>query len=85
MAGERHYNELITQFPQNAEAVSPHDTNRFNEPSTVFVGGTGTVRVEAAGNAGDVTFTVSAGNPVPVLCRRVYSTGTTATGLVRIW
>jgi hypothetical protein len=35
--------------------------------------------------AGGIVFTVAAGEYVPVLCKRVLATGTTATGLIGLF
>lgn len=77
---------------ENFAAVTPHDTTNFNATTpkagltrALYVGGAGNVAaVREDGTA--VTFVgVTAGTVLPVRCIRVNSTGTTATGLVRLW
>lgn len=81
MAGQ--VTHRITTFPRKAEAAAL-DTE-YDYESVIWVNGTGNVSCRPAGSAADVTFTVTAGNPVPVMVSRVNTSGTTATGLVRIW
>jgi hypothetical protein len=50
----------------------------------IRVGGSGTLKIDAA-QSGTVTLTVFAGEVVPIRTRRVYATGTTATGLVGLY
>ncbi len=76
-------------FPAKyAAAVTPNDTTVFAEPSKgLYIGATGNVVVHLQGDpATAVTFTgVPAGTVLPIRVVRVLSTGTTATGLVRMW
>lgn len=68
-----------------ADAVTPHDTNPLSSPCrSLYVGGTGDVKVTTVG--GDtVTFSaVPAGTILPVQCKIVFSTGTTATLLLAL-
>lgn len=76
----------------NFEAVTPSDTDDFNATTpragltrALYVGGAGNVvAVREDGTA--VTFTgVPAGTVLPIRCRRVNSTNTTATSIVRLW
>lgn len=80
---------------KRAAAVTPSDTvdipsvstqdGSGNNGCTLYVGGTGNVRVLTAG--GDtVTYTnIQGGTFMPVQVVRVYSTGTTATAIVAQW
>lgn len=93
MAYNSPISSTTTKYPPRAVAITPHDTNALvdqdgtEQAMTVFVGSAGTVAVLPAGNTGTtaVTFTIPAGGVVPVLCRVVKSTGTTASGLVGVW
>ena len=79
---------VFTSFPPHAEVVTPSDSAEFNVPSTVYVGAAGVVRVIPArpkDGTTTVDFTVPAGGVVPCLVTKVYSTGTTATDLVRVY
>jgi len=80
----------VTRFPSCAKAITPHDTNPLTnfqgsaQPQMVIVNGAGDVVVVPAGNddAQTITYTLTAGSVVPVICRIVKAAGTTATGLV---
>lgn len=71
-------------FPGSAVAVTASDSTTF-EPSVIYVGVTGNVRVTTA-QQDDVTFTsVPSGYVIPVQVVKVWSTSTTATSMVRIY
>lgn len=82
------YSPTFPMFPGDAAAVTPNDSVDLAEPSVIYVGGfgtTGAVKVTTAQGT-DVTFLgVPAGFVIPVQVRRVWSTGTTATNIVRIF
>lgn len=82
------YSPTFPMFPGDAAAVTPSDVRDLPEISVIYVGGfgtTGAVKVTTAQGT-DVTFTgVPAGFVIPVQVRRVWSTGTTATNIVRIF
>ena len=65
----------------DAVAVTPSDTvDQFYD--TLYVGGAGAVKVMTS-RGNQVTLTaVPAGTRLPLRVRRVYATGTTATGIV---
>tara|TARA_R110000868_G_scaffold366495_1_gene629412 strand:+ start:838 stop:1059 length:222 start_codon:yes stop_codon:yes gene_type:complete len=72
-------------FPGDAAVVTTSDTVNLREPSVIFVGTTGALRVLTA-QGSDVTFAaVPGGTIVPLQVIRVYASGTTATNLVRIF
>jgi hypothetical protein len=72
-------------FPESASAVTASDSVAFNEPSVVYVGAAGNVRVTTSGGD-DVLFTgVQAGGIIPVRVKQVWATNTTASSLVRIY
>ena len=71
-------------FPGNAAVVTPNDGNNF-EPSVIYTGNGGTIRVLTAEGT-DITVTnLAAGSILPVRVVRVFSTTTTATGIIRIF
>lgn len=80
----------VTGFPWCAKAIAPSDSadlqNYDTEPQamTVRVGTGGTVKYIPLGNtdAQTITETYADGAVIPCLVRRVFSTGTSATGLV---
>ena len=79
------YSPTFPMFPGAAEAVTVSDTADLASPSVVYVGATGNVKVNTA--QGDtVTFSnVPSGGIIPVQVTRVWSNGTTATNMVRIY
>lgn len=71
-------------FPGNALEVTPDDFTAFN-PSVLYVGVAGDVKVTTARDS-VVTFkNVPAGQVVPVQVSKVWVDGTTASGIVRIF
>lgn len=66
-------------------AITPDDVANLDALSFVYVGGDGNV---AAVTKDDTVVTyvgMSAGDILPVLCKRVNDTNTTATNLVAMW
>ena len=93
-SGEAHPNPAITGFPLCSIGITPSDANDLTNHTGqqvamhVVVSGPGDIVVIPAGNAdaNTDTYTVSAtaadaGFAIPVLVRRVLSTGTSATGI----
>ena len=79
------YSPTFPMFPGDAAAVTPNDSTNLSQPSVIYVGGSGNVKVRTAQGT-DVTFNaVSAGTVVPVQVVRVWSTGTTATSMLAIF
>ena len=71
-------------FPGDAAVVTPNDDNNF-EPSVIYTGTGGTIRVLTAEGT-DITVTnLAAGSILPVRVVRVFSTTTTATDIIRIF
>ena len=88
---------MSSQKLQVARAASVTPSNTENIPNiatadgsgnrgcVLYVGGAGNLRVLTVGGD-DVTFTgVQAGTFLPVHVLRVFSTNTTATGIVALW
>lgn len=72
---------------RRAIVVVPHDVNDLAEyPKALRVNGAGTLRILPSKNADAdaITLTVVAGEYVPIQVRRVFATGTTATGIVAL-
>jgi hypothetical protein len=66
----------------NCIAITPADSDLVAPVRALYIGGSGNVRLSDTGN-GAVTFVaVQAGTILPVMARRVWSTGTTATNIV---
>lgn len=79
------YSPTFPMYPGGAVVITPSNTVNLANPSVVYVGTTGNVRVLTA-QGDDVTFNnVPAGGVLPVQVIRVYATSTTATNLVGIY
>ena len=79
------YSPTFPMFPGDAAAVTTSDTNNLREPSVLFTGSGGTIRVLTA-QGSDVTFqSVQPGAILPVQVLRVFASTTTATNMVRIF
>ena len=79
------FSPTFPMYPGDAAAVTPSDTVNFREPSVVWVGTVGNVKVTTA-QGSDVVFTyVPAGSVLPVQVIRVWATGTAATNIVRVF
>lgn len=70
----------------NALAITPSDTDELAQVTRgVYVAVSGTLKVDMV-DSGTVTFTaLSAGVIHPIRCKKIYSTGTAATGIVAVW
>ena len=66
-----------------AAAVTPHDVNALTFIGrALYIGGAGNVRLLTIGDD-DVTFVgLPAGSILPVRCKQVFATSTTATSIV---
>lgn len=70
---------------QSAAAITPNDTTDTRTTRGIYVAVTGDVKVDMSDGA-TVTFTgLSSGAVHPIAARRVYATGTTATGIVGLY
>ena len=79
------YSPTFPMFPGDAAAVTPNDSTNLSQPSVIYVGGAGNVKVTTAQGTA-VTFTgVNAGTVIPVQVIRVWSTGTTATSMTAVF
>lgn len=63
--------------------ITPHDTNELSVyPRALFIGGLGSVKVRTLRD-NDVTFNgCPAGMILPIVVKKVYFTGTSASGIV---
>ena len=73
----------ILHPPTRAFDVTPSDSaDMAIVPTMIYIGGTGALKVDMMGS-GTVTLTgLPAGAFVSIRARRVYATGTTATGII---
>lgn len=79
------YSPTFPMFPGDAAAVTPNDSTNLSQPSVIYVGAPGNVKVTTAQGTA-VTFTgVLGGTVIPVQVIRVWSTGTTATSLTAVF
>lgn len=79
------YSPTFPMYPGGAAAITPSNTVNLANPSVVYIGTTGNIRVLTA-QGDDVTFNnVPAGAVLPVQVIRVFATNTTATNLVGIY
>jgi len=72
------------------EAVTPSDTVDFTKrdgayPRALFVGVAGTITVVRPDGTAVLFTGPTAGSILPIKCRRVNSTGTTATSINALW
>lgn len=78
---------MLAQLFETAEAVTPSNSVDFagGIAGALYVGGAGNVVLITRGGQA-ITFTsVAAGTVIPVACRRVNSTSTTATNMVALF
>lgn len=79
------YSPTFPMFPGDAIAVTPSDTVNLPNPSVIYVGTTGNVKVTTA-QGSSVTFVgVPAGAVIPVQVIRVWDAGTSASNMVAIY
>lgn len=71
---------------QSASSITPNDTTDLTRVTRgIYVGASGTLKVDMA-DASTVTFTgLAAGMIHPIAAKRVYVTGTSATGIVGVY
>jgi len=80
-----HPSPTFPMYPGGAVAVVTSDTVNLASPSVIYVGSGGSVKVTTA-QGDDTTFAgLLAGSVIPVQVIRVWTTGTTASSLVRIY
>ena len=85
MGKQTNYSPTFPMFSGGAETVTPNDSVNLENPSVIYVGVTGNIKVTTA-NGDVVTFPAfPGGSVVPVQVIRVWATGTAATSLVRIY
>lgn len=77
----------LTVPAKRAAIVVPNDnTDLLEYPKALRVGGAGNLKILPSRNADDapITIAVTAGEVVPIQVRRVWATGTTATGILAL-
>ena len=74
------------EYPRGAKAITPSDTDVFEQAVSVYVGVAGDVVIRPANGNSAVTFKgMPAGSVVPCMAIGVNATSTTATNLVAIY
>ena len=75
----------MTDPGYDAAAITPSDTAHIGNARALYIGGAGDVKVKTIAGS-DVTFSnVVEGSIIPIRCKVVYSTGTTATDIVAFY
>lgn len=70
---------------QAASAITPNNTSDIRVTRGLYVGVAGDVKVDMA-DSSTVTFTgLASGMVHPLAVKRVYATGTTATGIIGVY
>ena len=72
----------VTTFNKQA-AVTPNDSTNFNEESAIYIGVSGDVAVELWGKSNSEIYLSVPIGFMPMNVRKVLSTGTTATNIIR--
>ena len=79
------YQDAVDAPARRWAAVTPHDSTNLTElPKALFIGGAGNL-VAVGEDDATATFAVTAGQILPIRCKRVNSTSTTATGIVALY
>ena len=78
------FSPTFPMFPGDAALITTSDTVTFN-PSVLYIGVGGTVRVLTAQGTDILFSAVPAGFILPVQVIRVYATNTTASSMARIY
>lgn len=79
------YNQGLDSPANNIVSVTPTDSDLATDFRSIYVGVAGNVAIVSTGGD-DVTFVgVLAGSILPVRCRQVKSTGTTATNIIGLY
>ncbi|CAB4159271.1 hypothetical protein UFOVP736_14 [uncultured Caudovirales phage] len=73
---------MDSSIPDDAEEITPHDTNPFNLCRAIYVGGAGHLRVQMKSGKIVTLNNVPAGTRISGGFARVFATSTTATLLV---
>ena len=69
----------------SAAAVTPHDTGTIPLTRSLYIGGTGALKVTMADGTDVVFAAVPAGTTIPIRVIRVFNTGTAATSIVALY
>lgn len=79
------YQDAVDAPARRWAAVTPHDSTNLSElPKALYIG-TGGNLVAVGSDDATATFTVTDGQILPIRCKRVNNTSTTATGIVALY
>lgn len=77
---------FVSQPAKFSATVTPSDVTNLDAPTTcLYIGVSGDVSVQMAGNGNTQIFANVPVGILPVQCTRVNSTGTSATDIVALW
>lgn len=83
---------VVTVGYDDAQAVTTSDTNDLSvtypaQPycRAIYIGGTGTLKVTLASGATISLAVVNPGTIYHLACKRIWATGTTATGIIALY
>jgi len=79
------YSPTFPMFPGDAASVTPSDTVDLPTPSVIYCGSGGAIKVTTAQGSAVTFNSTQPGAVLPVQVLRVWSTGTTATNIMRIF
>ena len=85
MAKNTNYSPTFPMYPAGAVAVVPSDSVNLSNPSVVYVGVGGNVKVTTANGDVAVFTGLLGGTVIPVQVIRVWSASTTASSLIAIY
>lgn len=72
------------EFPRNHVTITPSDANDLVREMLIYAGGAGTLAVhDQYGRA--ITYTLAAGDILPVIAKRVLVAGTTVTPVIGLY
>lgn len=71
-------------YPSHQKLITPSDSAPLATEMIIYCGTSGTIKVADAFGA-EITYTVSAGEVLPVLVNKVFATGTTVTQIVGLY
>lgn len=72
------------EFPAHQVTLTPADGSDLTREMIIYCGTAGTIKVEDKFGVA-VTYTVTAGEILPLLVQRVWSTGTTVTQVIGLY
>lgn len=72
------------EFPRHHVVITPSDANDLTREMLIYAGGAGTITVHDS-NGTPATYNLTAGDIVPIVAKRVLSTGTTATPVIGLY